>query len=568
MKKFLFGSLIIFLALGVCTTNNILAQSNNYQLFTNGSIYVDADHKVKNLLVEDGIVSAYDVEQAKYPNASIIDLKGAAAYPGFCDSHAHLLESGLVFYVGANLFGCKNSDDMVKVLEDMVKKIPENGIIVGGGITLQDYDKWSLSDLVKIDKVTGNRLVFLGDSIGHNAIINTATMNMLGITPKTEVPLGGKIIIEDGKLTGMLREKAMNVAGNKIFSMLSDEDAKTGTLMILKNWASMGYTGAIDLMGAVGFRIMRPEVFTELEKEGTLPLRINYCYTISNLSDVNDAVKYIGHDTDLVRFNGCKIFVDGAYAGGQAWTSWTNKQDGHGLQEIYTDDTGGPELNLNRIVAKVEEYGMNMHYHTQGDMAIKAVLDALDKVVAEKGQLKGIHTLAHVAFPTDEEIERIKKFNGRVVVTMQPAFWAVESYSDYYYGEKNDLAYPVKKLMDSGISVGISTDFAVSPPEYSPTAVVIGIAATGAGKPIAHQPVSVKDMIKGFSEGSAKSTGKDDTGTLSIGKKADIVIFDQDLYSVPPEKFNKDNPKVLATYVSGRKMYEMQMPSQKREEKI
>jgi len=137
-------------------------------------------------------------------------------------------------------------------------------------------------------------------------------------------------------------------------------------------------------MGGPGARYDYPELFFELEKEGKLPLRVNYCYTIFNLSDVDQAAKYREHSTDLVRFLGCKIFVDGAFAGGQAWTSWKNKQEGYGLQEIYTDDIGGPELNLNRIIEKVEEYGMNMHYHTQGDRAIQAVLDALDKVNADK----------------------------------------------------------------------------------------------------------------------------------------------------------------------------------------
>ena len=75
-------------------------------------------------------------------------------------------------------------------------------------------------------------------------------------------------------------------------------------------------------------------------------MRINYCYTIFNLSDVDDAAKYRGNDTDMVRFLGCKIFVDGAFAGGQAWTSWQNLQGNHGLQEIYTNDAGGPEKNL------------------------------------------------------------------------------------------------------------------------------------------------------------------------------------------------------------------------------
>ncbi|MEI6531166.1 MAG: amidohydrolase family protein, partial [bacterium] len=531
----------VFAACGSDSTGKV-------QLFTNGSIYIDADRKVDNLLVRDGIVEGWNVDPAKYKDAELVDLKGAAAYPGFCDSHVHLAETGYFFHVGANLLGCNSVDDIVKVLEAKVIDLPANATVFGGGFSLRDYDKWTLEDLAKIDLITGDRPAFLADKLGHNAIINSATIKLSGMTGATKIPLGGKMGVENGRLTGMLRESAMILPWNKITDLFDEKEMKDGAMLMAQRWASIGYTAIVDLMGGPGVRYMFPEVLFELEKEGKLPLRVNYCYTIFNLNDVDEAAKYKNRSTDLVRFLGCKIFVDGAFAGGQAWTSWENQQGGHGLQEIYTDDMGGPELNLNRIVAKVEEYGMNMHYHTQGDRAIGAVLDALDKVRADKGEIKGIHTLIHLAFPTDEQIERIKSFDGHVVATVQPGFWQVEDDTTYYYGDWAEKAYPVKKLIESGISVGISTDFSVSPPQYTPVTAVIGVAATGGGNPELHSPISVKEMIRGLTVGSAQTTGSKDVGTLDIGKKADLVVFDQDLYSVAPEKFTQDYPKVLATY--------------------
>lgn len=530
-------------------------EHDNVLLFTNGSIYVDDEKKADNLLVVNGVVNAINVNAQQHKNASIIDINGSATYPGFIDSHAHLMESGYFFYVGANLIGCNNSDSIASILAEKVKSVPENGTILGAGFSLRDYDNWSLNDLAKIDKVTGNRPAFLGDKLGHNAIINTAAMNLTGLTPAARVPIGGKMGVEDGRLTGMLRESAMTLPGNKMFAIFDSADIKTGTLLMLKRWASFGYTGAVDLMGGPGVRFMRPQIFYEMEEERTLPLWINYCYTIFNLSDVDDAAKYRGNDTDMVRFLGCKIFVDGAFAGGQAWTSWQNLQGNHGLQEIYTNDTGGPEKNLTRIVERVEEYGMNMHCHVQGDLAIKAVLDALEKVKAKKGGLTGVHTLIHTAFPNDELIERIKKFDGHVVTTVQPAFWSVENDTAYYYGSHNAKAYPIKQLIDRGLSVGISTDFSVSPPEYSPATMVIGIAATGGADPKMHLPLSVREVIHGLTVGSTATTSRNDTGVLYPGYKADMVVYDQDLYSVPLDKFSKDKPKVLATYVGGRQIF-------------
>lgn len=525
-------------------------------LFFNGTIYVDADKKVKNLLVKDGDVVGWNVDPDEHPNAVSVDLKGTAAYPGFIDSHVHLMETGTFFGLGAYLMGCKDAESMAQAVAKKVKTTPENGVVIGAGFSLHDYDNWSLADLAKIDAVTGPRPTFLVDQLGHNAVMNTATMKLTGLTPATPVPLGGKAIVENGKLTGMVRESAMTLPWDTVFSRMDSQGIKECTLEMVKQWASIGYTGAVNLMGAPGLRFMRPDLFVELEKEGALPMRIHYCYTIFSLKDVDKAAEYLGQDTNLVRFVGCKIFVDGAYAGGEAWTSWKNLQGNHGLQEVHADDSLGKEHDINSIVAKVEDYGMNMHYHVQGDMGVGAVLGALEKVRAEKGKLSGIHTLIHLAFPTDEQIEKIKQFHGHVVTTVQPGFWPVESDTVHYYGERAKGCYPIKKLVDSGVSVGISTDFGVSPLAYCPATVVISVATTGGGDPQSHPPLSIRDMVHGLTVGSASTTGKSDVGKLDVGYKADMVVYDQDLYAVDPEKFTKDNPKLLSTWVGGCKTYE------------
>ncbi|MDM7935227.1 MAG: amidohydrolase family protein, partial [Methanothrix sp.] len=125
----------------------------------------------------------------------------------------------------------------------------------------------------------------------------------------------------------------------------------------------------------------------------------------------------------------------------------------------------------------------------------------------------------------------------------------------YYYGEHNKEAYPLKRLIDSGIPVGISTDFSVSPPEYSPATMVIRVAASGGGDPQTRTPLSVAEVVRGFTVGSTATTSRNDTGVLYPGYKADMVLYDKDLYLVPIDEFSKDNPKVLATYVGGREVY-------------
>lgn len=563
------GAMTCLGGLGMLATTSCSSGSSNpqhLQLFVNGTIYLDAERKATNLLVEGGVVRAFDVAPEHYSQAEIIDLNQGIVYPGFNDSHAHLLESGFFAFYGVNLSACDETkpdftgnlaDCIAETLRTYLATYPNTQIIIGGGFYPRNYDAWSLEDLAKIDAATGNLPMFLGDKLGHNALINTATIELAQLTPQTPVPLGGKMITQDGKLTGMLREAAMTLPWDVLAARFDKAQIQNATLRILQLWASYGYTSFVEMGGGVGVRFHFPDVLFELEKSGELSLRSNYCYLIQKLSDVDTAAACRRKETDLVRFVGGKIFVDGAYAAGQAWTPWEHQQPGYyGLPEIRIDDSEGREYNLNRIVEKAESLGLNMHYHTQGDRAIDAVLDALDAVRAKTRRLRGMHCLIHLAFITAEQMERIRSFHGHVVTTVQPAFWEEQSSTAYYYGDRAATAYPIKQLIDAGVSVGFSTDFSVSPMIVSPVMAAMGIALTGAGDPLHHPPVSAKDAVSAFSLGSARTTGKNDTGKLYPGYKADMVVYNNDVNFMDPETVKKDNPKLLATYVGGRKVFQ------------
>ncbi len=530
-----------------------MSERTMLKLFINGAIYQDAVKRVDNMLVQDGLVAAVNVDPSQRKDAEVVDLAGAAVYPGFCDSHVHLVESGLMFS-GADLRGKDDPESIAQAVGEAMASHPGDAPFFGGAFMVTDYDAWSLADLARLDAVTGGRIVLLVDDLGHNMLVNSAAMARAGITAATPVPSGGKVVVQDGRPTGMLREEAMTLAGNTLLPLFTEKIILPGALQFMNDWAAMGYTAIVDLMGAPIGRVNHPDMCREMERKGVLPLRVNYNYTFFGLDDLEGGLDERGKDTDLVRFIGNKLFIDGAYTAGQAWTTWENAKGGHGLHTVATDDSMGKNQNINRIIARLEEVGLNCHYHIQGDKALDATLDALAASAAKTGGLKCAHTLIHLAFPRPDQIKRITTFGGKVVATMQPGFWQAEAGLDRYYGEANNASYPVKELIEAGVSVGMSTDFGVSPLELSAPAKIMNIAMTGGGA--ARTPLAMRDVIDGLSRGSAATTGRDDCGALYPGKKADMVVYGKDLYAVAPEELSKDNPKVLATWISGRKVYD------------
>ncbi|MFA7158164.1 MAG: amidohydrolase family protein [Kiritimatiellia bacterium] len=532
-------------------------------IFTNGIIYVDADSTVTNIAACVGVVVAHNVNPSDYAGARFVDLAGGIAYPGFNDSHNHLMEIGSLPAIMVNLANCGNAAEIAARVADYARFIPGSDPVIGSGFSLPALSNtWSLSDLALLDGASGRHEVMLLDNLGHNCIVNSMVISNCAITATSTVALSGIIDQENGRVTGLLRESAQLLAVPYIMDKVSDEDVIAGSLNWLNYWSSFGYTSIDDMLGGAGGRIFRPHLFRDLERQGLLPLRVNYAYTIYSLPDVDAATNYAGLDTDMVRFLGVKIFVDGAFGAGQAWTTWPHLQgSSNGVFSVYTNDDYGAAFNLNRIVERVDDLRLNMHYHVQGDAAIDAVLNAMDAVIARKGSLGSVHTIIHVAFPRPDQISRMRGFGSNLVATVQPAFWSAEENAVFYYGDRFTNSYPIMDLVDGGITVGMSTDFYVSPLAMSPPQVVMSIGMSPAQyHPPTRTPITMNALIRGFTSGSAATTATNDTGTLAAGKKADMVVYNRDLYSVTPQELTNGTVRVLSTWVGGSIKYNPSSP--------
>ncbi|HPB74698.1 MAG TPA: amidohydrolase family protein [Chromatiaceae bacterium] len=530
-------------------------------LFLNGAIYVDADHKVANLLVRDGIVAGIDVDPDHYPRAERVDLGGAAAYPGFNDSHVHLITMAVAGSILEPTLGLEDPLAIAAVVGNRCKKEAPGTPVMGHGFKLEDYNDWTLADLAKIDELTGDTCpVMIADQLGHSYIVNSVAMQMSGIDDDTPDPPGGVIVRKEGKATGMLRETAGALVGNAaIFSRVQDARVKPYAIGLLNQWAKMGYTSVMDLMGGPMGRTMKPELCRELEREGLLPLRINYAYTFFSLDDMLD-FDQTKEDSPWVHFAGLKLFVDGAAGQGGAWTSWLNTQGNQGLHAINTNDEEdqkyGEQYNIYRMLEKSEELGLDMHYHVGGELAIDAVLSAIEAVQQQNGALRGKHTLYHLGLITDGQIARMSALGDRVIAGVQPSLhWEFQQdETAYYYGEHARGSYPYRKLRDAGVTLAFSTDYASNIVPLCWPTEIMRIALTGAGDPAANPPLTMRDMIEGFTVGGYATTREARVGKLHLGYKADIVVYAKDLYTLKPDELGPNEPAVLSTWVEGRQI--------------
>jgi len=278
------------IAVIVLTINNGYGASGSksaYIIFTNGTIYINSGSAVTNLVVSGGAVAAYNVDPGSYPGASFVNLNGGVAYPGFHDSHDHLMEVGCVPPTAVNLSGCNNAAEIATNVAKHAQFVPAGKPVIGVDFSLAKLSNaWTLADRDLLNQAGGGHEVMLMDNLGHNCIVNSAVMTNYNITATSTVPLSGVIVAENGQATGLLKEAAMLLCVQDILSKMSDRDVFAETLLWLKVWASFGYTSINDMMGLPGGRVMRPQLYAEMESQGVLPLRVNYALTIEPISKV------------------------------------------------------------------------------------------------------------------------------------------------------------------------------------------------------------------------------------------------------------------------------------------
>ena len=524
-------------------------------LFTNATFHVDVAHTVTNLLVSGDTVAAQNVNPANYPSATGVNLNRADVYPGFHDSHCHVMEVG-ADGEWALIAGTNDAAGIVAAVATKASQtLPGDQIMAAGWSMITLSNTWTLANLAALDAASGNHPAFLMDSLGHNAIVNTLAMTKYSITATSSVAPSGVIVIENGKATGLLREAAMQLAGQPMMDKTPDKIAAGGTIEVLRYFASLGYTSINDMMGTPAGRFMRPQIFRQMETNGTLPLRVNYCYMAYALDQIDNATNYVGQDTEMVRFAGIKMFVDGAFGAGEAWTSWTNLQGNFGQSYVTTNDAWGTNYNLNRMVDRLDELKLNVQYHVQGDAGIEAILHALDAVIAKRGKLSSLHALAHIGFPRPDQILRMQGFGTNLLAVVQPAFWSLENEAGQYYGDQMTNSYPIKSLLNGGLTVAVSTDFAVSPVPDPRMFMAIGLTPTNYVPPT-RTALTMADMINGLTVGSAATVARKDLGTLAVGNKADLVVFSLDLYAMTPGMLKAKSTKVLSTWVGGKISYD------------
>ena len=549
---------LFFALLTVLITPNSFADT----LLISGTIYTadDANTKVEAVVIKDGrftFVGDLAAAQSKAgQDHKHIALGAATAYPGFIEGHGHLSSLGEAI-TNLDLNGVDSYQTIVGMVADAAAKASPGQVIKGRG---WHQSKWSKEPSVTVDgfpthrslsEVSPNNPVFLGHANGHTALVNQAAMDALNLTYNTPTPDGG-IIVKDGKgdPTGILHENAVDLAYPLI--ALSTDSAKTAILAAQDHAFRWGITNFHDA-GAGSTDI---EAQRALDASGDLKLRI---YTMVSAQDdvLTDywlaRPPVIAGDDSRLTIRSFKAVMDGALGSRTAW-----------LHQPYTDDPGTSgvqtfdENRLVDIMNRSNAHGWQINTHAIGDKANTVVLDAIDKAtLTQRDHRSRIEHSQHL-LPSD--IERFSKLG--VIASIQAIHmssdrpWAIDRLG---IERIESGAYVWRDLLDAGVHIANGTDVPVEP--INPIANFYASVARKTLKGLPDdgyeigQKLSRHETLKSMTLWNAYAAFEEaEVGSISVGKRADMTVTDQNLMTVDENKILATKP--VMTVIGGEIVYQ------------
>ncbi|MEM7332940.1 MAG: amidohydrolase [Chloroflexota bacterium] len=521
------------------------------KLFTNGTIHtMDPSHPtVEAVLVnDDGKIAAVGAKaDLSRDGVEIVDLNGRVLLPAFNDAHIHVSWLGLQLtrWVDARNHVAPNIPTVVQKFRERAAQETPNRWIQGMGYNEALLAEGRHLNKHDLDEASTEHPIFLVRSCGHVAVVNHRAMELAGITAETPDPPGGVILRDEhGEPTGILQETAMTLAQHLIPEPTLAE--KITAVQATANYLlSLGVTAATDPDVMPDWI----EVYQKMADENLLDIRMNLLASRRSGDQIQPLPPKI--DSDFLRLDSVKFFADGGMTSATAAISIPYRETGTKGVLIYEDE------EMADLMWEAHNNGLRIATHANGDIAIEQVLSTYELVNQKQPRPNLHHRIEHLALPTDDHLERCA--NLHVNIATQTVFLSAmgATYRRYMPEAFFPRAYGVRKMLDAGLTVALSTDAPVVP-DANP---FLGLKAAvdrhdHAGNPLgAHQAITNEEALFGYTMGGALLSGDEATmGSLTPGKWADMIIVNDDPLTTPPEKMLE--LLVEKTFVAGEVMFE------------
>ena len=505
------------------------------------------------------------------PGTEVIDLGGNTVTPGIIDTHNHFAWGALGERAALDI-----EYPAVTSIEDIRNRIREiaRELEPGEWIESSNWDAAKFEEQRDIlasdlDDVAPENPVWLLHTSAHYGVANSAALAVAGITRDTADPDGGVIgRDEDGNPNGILADQAMGLISSVTPPVTTDDFVRAITAGV-RGLSAEGITAIKD-----------PEIdqrhwdaYQQVAENGDLTVRIATLWRVPDtMSEARDLLERIAPitmpteqgDGDLVVSAGVKIYIDGS---GTARTAWMHDDWSVDYTETDEGNTGLTYLETDVLFDQIRlfhEAGIHIGTHAIGDRAIDFTMDSYARVL-DDSPIQGLrHSIIHSNLPTEHAMNLMVNLQRQYdagIPEVQPAFlwWIGDTYVANFGVDRSLRVLPLRTFAERGIRWAGSSDYDVSP--YAPRHAFWAASARqtmlgtyGENPWGTDESVPIHDTLSAYTASAARQLFLEDkVGVIEVGKRADIVAWDRDLYAIPVDELKEARP--VLTLMNGDAVY-------------
>ncbi|WP_428673812.1 amidohydrolase [Roseibium sp.] len=535
-------------------------------VFTNGKVYtVDQDNSWAEAVAVRGNEIVYvgdnaGAEALSGDGTETIDLEGKMMLPGFVEGHFHTTTQGIILH-GPDL-QTDTMDELFAKLKEYADANPDLQFINGWGVRPNLYGPGEPTAAM-IDAVVPDRPVYLWQVDGHSAWINTKAMEMAGLdkdTPDTVPGASYFVRDDDGNPTGYIVEVPAQVEILNKFVTIDADYIREGMARWFPEYTKAGITAVHDFGWAGVDQDMAIGILKGFEEDGTLGTRIygSYYWNDASIDPVPIAKRLRDENQEgLIQVSALKINMDG-----------DDDKYSALLVDPYSDNPDAdpepilPIDMINEAAVRADKEKLHLLCHCFGDLAVRTFLDAVELAKETNPDWDRRAVASHATLVHPDDYPRFKELNATYDTTGQ--WMALDPYTgvispERYGPERMKRLFPIRAILEAGGNVSLGSDFpaAAYVADYKPlNAITQAVTRQMLGKPDMEilggedMRLTVAEAIRANTYGAAYGTAEEDKiGSLEVGKLADLIVLDQNLFEIDPHDIHKTN--VLFTMMDG-----------------
>jgi predicted amidohydrolase YtcJ len=508
------------------------------------------------LAARAGVIAAIgtlgEVERFRGPSTRVLELPAAFATPGLIDAHGHLESLGAT-HEEIDLRGVKSLAEVAERVKARAELTPGDSWITGRSWDQSLWPGGNFPTAAVLDAAAPHRAVWLKRVDGHAGWASSEAMRRAGVDKNSKAPTNGQILRDAaGEPTGVFVDGAMSLVA-KAIPAATKEDTKRKLLTAQKLVLQNGLTSVHD----AGISRSVTEVYQQLDRDGQLVVRVYAMASIPADGEATVLARRPPESAPGSRFElrAIKLFIDGAMGSRGAL-----------LFEPYHDDPGNSGLllidpnRLESITTLALRRGWQVCTHAIGDKGNALVLDAYSKARRTVPEARNTRLrIEHAQVVRKDDVRRFAELG--VIASMQPSHASDDMrWADARLGSgRVDGAYAWRWFVEAGVVLAHGSDFPVE--VVNPLwGIYAGVTRQDAqGNPPGgwhpEQKLTLEETIRGFTAGAAyASFAENRLGVLKPGWKADLTIFDRDLFLAKPADLL--SARVAATVIDGTIVYD------------